>query len=132
MAQATETDIGEIKKAVESIASATEANTRSIESITKATEANTKAIADLTLEMRLGFANVNTQIVRLDGKIDNLDTKLTGKMDALGEKFDERTKNFEERLDGKELFQRNASVGLITTIVGGLLLALTKALFGFN
>ena len=143
MTQATDIDIREIKtaidgntKAIESIARATESNTRSVsglsdrvESIAKSTEANTKAITDLTLEMRLGFANVNTQIVRLDGKIDNLDTKLTGKIDALGEKFDERTKGFGQRLDGRELAQRNIYTGSTVAIVGGLLLALAKYLF---
>jgi hypothetical protein len=45
MTQATDTDIREIRTAVESIA--------------KATEANTKAIAELILDIRLGFANVD-------------------------------------------------------------------------
>ena len=114
MTQTTNTDIREIKSTVEAI-------DRRIESITKATEANTKAITDLTLEMRLGFANVDTKFSDIRGDIK-----------ALESKFEERTKGFGQRLDGKELFQRNASVGLITTIVGGILLALAKVLFGFN
>ncbi|WP_373538770.1 hypothetical protein [Chamaesiphon sp.] len=65
MTQATDSDIREIKTAVESIA--------------KATEANTKAIADLTLEMRVGFAElkgqVNTSEAKLEGKIDKLDER---------------------------------------------------------
>ena len=128
MTQTTNTDIREIKSTVEaidrrieSITKATEANTKATEANTKATEANAKAITDLTLEMRLGFANVDTKFSDIRGDIK-----------ALESKFEERTKGFGQRLDGKELFQRNASVGLITTIVGGILLALAKVLFGFN
>jgi hypothetical protein len=74
MTQATDTDIREIRTAVESIA--------------KSTEANTKAISDLTLEIRLGFANVDTKFAKLEGKIDTVEAKLEGKID----KLDERTK----------------------------------------
>ena len=65
MTSATDSDIREIRTAVESIA--------------KATEANTKAIADLTLEMRVGLAEikgqVNTSEAKLVGKIDKLDER---------------------------------------------------------
>jgi septation ring formation regulator EzrA len=67
MTQATDTDIQDIKTSI---------------------EANTKAISDLTTsftglreEMRVGFANVTTQITRLDGKIDKLEIKLDSKID---------------------------------------------------
>jgi chromosome segregation ATPase len=74
MTQSTDTDIRDIKTSI---------------------EANTKAIGDLTLsvsslreEMRVGFANVETkfanvttQITRLDGKIDNLEIRLDGKIE---------------------------------------------------
>jgi hypothetical protein len=63
MTQATDADIREIKTAVDSIA--------------KATEANTKAISDLTLEIRLGFT-------RLDGKIDNIDGRLLAVENRIG------------------------------------------------
>jgi methyl-accepting chemotaxis protein len=143
MAQATDTDISNLKTLIETIAQATEANTLAISNlsasfdvITKATEANTKAIADLTAsmtglreEIRVGFANVETRFTKLDGKIENIDTKLTGKIDTLEAKFDERTKGFGQRLDGKELAQRNIFTGLTVTIVGGLLLTLAKFLF---
>ena len=101
MTQATDTDIREIKTAI---------------------EANTKSIADLTQEMRVGFT-------KLEGKIDNLDAKLTGRIDTIEAKFEERTKGFGQRLDGKELAQRNVSTGLTVAIVGGLLLTLAKYLF---
>ena len=71
MTQATDSDIREIKTAVESIA--------------KATEANTKAIADLTLEMRVGFSD-------LKGQINTLEAKIEGKIDKVDAKYEERTK----------------------------------------
>jgi predicted RNase H-like nuclease (RuvC/YqgF family) len=85
MTQATDTDIRDIKTAI---------------------EANTKAIGDLTSsvsslreEMRVGFANITTQITRLDGKIDNIETRIDGRIDKLEatiegkfDKLDERTK----------------------------------------
>jgi hypothetical protein len=58
MTQATDTDIREIKDLI---------------------AANTKAISDLTLEMRVGFAElkgqVNTSEAKLEGKIDKLDER---------------------------------------------------------
>jgi hypothetical protein len=140
MTQATDTDIRELKTAIDG-------NTRSIEALTKTTEANalaiaanTKAIADLTSsvtglreEMRLGFSGVQGQITNLDtklsGQITNAETKLDGKIDTLAGKFDERTKGLGTRLDGKELAQRNIFTGLTVTIVGGILLTLGRFLF---
>jgi hypothetical protein len=122
MTQAADIDIREIKSAIESIA--------------RGTEANTKAIADLATsvtglreEMRVGFATVDTRFTKLEGKIENLDTKLIGRIDTLEAKFEERTKGFGLRLDGKELVQRNITTGLTVAIVGGLLLTLAKYLF---
>jgi chromosome segregation ATPase len=69
MTQATDTDIREIKTAIESIA--------------KATEANSKAIVDLTQEMRTGFTNVDTRFTKLDGRIDTLETRVLGKFDTV-------------------------------------------------
>jgi hypothetical protein len=93
-----------------------------IRDIKSAIDANSKAISELAQEVRLGFT-------KLEGKIDNLDTKLTGRIDTLEAKFEERTKGFGQRLDGKELAQRNVSTGLTVAIVGGLLLTLAKYLF---
>ena len=73
MTSATDSDIREIRTAVESIA--------------KATEANTKAIADLTLEMRLGFADIKGEFKEVRGLINTVEAKLEGKID----KLDERT-----------------------------------------
>ena len=77
MTQATDTDIREIKDLI---------------------AANTKAISDLTLEIRLGFANVDTKFAtlreetnvgftKLEGQINTSEAKLEGKID----KLDERT-----------------------------------------
>ena len=71
MTSATDSDIREIRTAVESIA--------------KATEANTKAIGDLTLEMRVGFSD-------LKGQINTLEAKIEGKIDKVDAKYEERTK----------------------------------------
>jgi septation ring formation regulator EzrA len=69
MTQTTDVEVREIKTAIESIA--------------KATESNTKAITDLTQEMRLGFANVDkkldvmdTRLIEVEKKIDKQDTRL--------------------------------------------------------
>jgi chromosome segregation ATPase len=154
MTQATDTDIRELKTAIDgntrAIATQSdriEAMDRRIEGIVRGTEANTKAIADLTLEMRVGFANIDTKFAQVDtkltklegkidnvgskleGKIDNVESKLEGKIDALGEKFDELTKGMGQRLDGKELAMRNLSTGLIVATIGGLWLAFAKYLF---
>jgi hypothetical protein len=87
-----------------------EANTKAIEALGKMTEANAKAIADLTIEMKVGFANVDTKLAKLDV-------------------FEERTKGLDRRLDGKELAQRGILTGSIVVVVGGLLLAIAKYLF---
>ena len=88
MTQATDTDIREIKTAIE-------ANTRSIstlsdriESIAKSTEANAKAITDLTLEIRVGFSDIKGEIKEVRGQINTSEAKLEGKID----KLDERTR----------------------------------------
>ncbi len=81
MTAATDTDSRELKTAVETIA--------------KSMEANTKAIAELTTsvnglreEMRLGFANIDTRFAKVEGQINTIEAKLTGKID----KIDERTR----------------------------------------
>jgi glutamine synthetase type III len=83
---AAETGIREIKTAIASLTIGIEANTKAIESISRLTEANVKAIADLTLDMRVGFANVDTKFAKLEGKIDTVEAKLEGKIDKLEER----------------------------------------------
>jgi hypothetical protein len=135
MTQATDPDITELKTAIdgntraiamqsdriEAIGRGTEANTKAIETIAKATEANTQAIADLTLEMRVGFANVETRFAEVDvkfaelrGDIKSFDAKLTG---------------FDQRLSTGEMTRRGVTIGVTVTVVGGLLLTFGKILF---
>ena len=109
MTYATETDIRELKTAIDGNTRAVKLFDRRLETHTRTTEANAKAIADLTIsvtglreEMRVGFSGVQ-------GQITNLDTKLEGKINILDTKFDERSKSMGQRLDGKELAQRPAS-----------------------
>jgi hypothetical protein len=87
MNQATDTDIQEIKAAITTLAQGLEANTRAITTLAQGLEANTRAIADLTLEMRVGFANVDTKFSDVRGQINTVEAKLEGKID----KLDERT-----------------------------------------
>lgn len=98
-------------KAITDLTKTTEGIDRRLEALTKITEVNTKAITDLTLEVQVGFKGIS-------GQIDTLDAK-----------FEERTKAFGTRLDGKELAQRNIFTGLTVTIVGGVLLTLGRFLF---
>ena len=126
MTQATDTDIRELKTAIDG-------NTRAVDGLIKSTEANASARSDLTLEMRLGFGEVKGQITNLDtrisGIITNAESKLEGKINSLDTKFDERSKGMGQRLDGKELAQRNIFTGITVLIVGGILLAFFKYLF---
>lgn len=71
MTAATDADVREIKTAIESIA--------------KATEANTKAISDMREEMRIGFTKV-------EGQINTVEAKIEGKIDKVDAKYEERTK----------------------------------------
>jgi acetaldehyde dehydrogenase (acetylating) len=146
MTQATETDIRELKTAIdgntrsiEVIGRGTEANTKAIEGLSqtssaidrrlealtltteanaKAIEANTKAIADLTSSVTGLREEMRVGFEGIKGQINTLDTK-----------FDERTKGLGQRLDGKELATRNIFTGLTVTIVGGILLTLGRFLF---
>jgi chromosome segregation ATPase len=162
MTYSTETDLRELKTAIDGNTRSIDQIDRRLEALTLTTEANAKAIADLTSsvtgireEMRLGFNDVKGQIsnldtklsgqitnldtklsgqitnldTKLDGKIDKVASKLSGEIDTLTGKFDERTKGLGQRLDGKELAQRNIFTGLTVTIVGGILLTLGRFLF---
>jgi predicted RNase H-like nuclease (RuvC/YqgF family) len=83
MTTATDTDIQEIKTA--------------IASLTTGIEANTKAIAALTLEIRVGFANIDTKFARLEGRIDNLETKLEGQINTVEAKLEGKIDQLDER-----------------------------------
>jgi chromosome segregation ATPase len=118
MTQATDTDIRELKTAIdgntraiatqsdriEVIGRSTEANTKAVEAIdrriesltniseanAKAIEANTKAIADLTSSVTGLREEMRLGFSGVQGQITNLDTKLSGQIT-----------NAETKLDGK-------------------------------
>jgi hypothetical protein len=105
MATVTDTDIQQLK-----------------DLITAGNASTQQQIIRLEQRMELGFANIETKFAEVRGDIKILDSK-----------FEERTKGFSQRLDGKELAQRNITTGLTVAIVGGLLLTLAKYLFfGIN
>jgi hypothetical protein len=72
MTSATDSDIREIRTAVESIAKATEANTKAISDLTT-------SVTGLRKEVRVGFSDmkgqINTVEAKLEGKIDKLDER---------------------------------------------------------
>jgi peptidoglycan hydrolase CwlO-like protein len=107
MTQATDTDIRELKSAIED---------------------NNRQIAQLATEMRVGFANVDTKFANVDTKLAEVRGEIKevrGDIKALDNKFDERTKGFAQRLDNKEFIIRST----IAALLSGLLLTFTKFLF---
>jgi predicted nucleic acid-binding Zn-ribbon protein len=129
MTMATNTDIKDIKTAVESNTKTIAAQSDRIEAIIRGTEANIKAVNDLTQQMRFNFLDVEKKI---EAGLDNVEKKLIGlegKIDTLDARFDERTKGISQRVDGKDLAVRNVSTGLIVATTGGILLAVAKYLF---
>lgn len=129
MTMATNTDIKDIKTAVESNTKTIAAQSDRIEAIIRGTEASTKAINDLTQEMRLKFSNVENKIEVGFATVETKLTKLEGQILTLDAKFDERTKGIGQRVDGKDLAVRNVSTGLVVVTTGGILLAVFKYLF---
>ncbi len=129
MTMATNTDIKDIKTAVDANTQTIATQSDRIEAIIRGTEANTKAISDLTQEMRLKFSNVENKIEVGFATVETKLTKLEGQILTLDTKFDERTKGIGQRVDGKDLVVRNVSTGLIVATTGGILLAVAKYLF---
>jgi hypothetical protein len=129
MTQATDTDIRDLKIAIDTLS-------RTNETIARTTEVNTKTIADLTVEMRtgfsgireemrVGFANVDTKFADVKGDIRELRSDIK----ALDGKFEEKTKNLDQRMSSGEFITRGIAVGLTVTVVGSLLLTFSKILF---
>jgi hypothetical protein len=73
--------------------------------------ATQKQIADLALEMKVGFAEVKGDIKELRAELKGLDAK-----------FEEKTKNLDQRITSKEFTIR----GITVTLLGGILLAFGK------
>jgi predicted nucleic acid-binding Zn-ribbon protein len=93
--------------------------------ITSSSAATQKQITDLTLDVKVGFANVETKFAKLEGDIRELRSELK----ALDTKFEEKTKNLDQRITSREFITRGVAVGITVTIVGGLLLAFGKIIF---
>jgi Na+/phosphate symporter len=97
------------------------------------------SIADLVQEMRLGFSRLDKQIEVGFAKVETSFAKIEGDMKelrseikALDTEFDEKTKNLDQRITSEEFINREVSIGLMVTIVGGILLVFGKALFFSN
>jgi peptidoglycan hydrolase CwlO-like protein len=115
MTAATDTDIQQIKDLIATGNSTTQ-----------------KQIADLAIEMRVGFANVDTKFANVDTKFADIKgdiRELRSDIKALDGKFEEKTKNLDQRLSSGEFISRGIAVGLTVTVVGGLLLIFSKILF---
>jgi hypothetical protein len=119
MTTATDTDLQQVKDLITTLHAATQ------KQISEGNAASQKQIADLTLEMKVGFANVDVKFAELKGDIRELRSELK----ALDTKFDEKTKNLDLRITSKEFINRGVAVGMTVTVVGGLLLAFGKIIF---
>jgi Skp family chaperone for outer membrane proteins len=122
MTTATDTDFQQLKD--------------SIAAVSSANIATQKQIADLAQEMRLGFSRLDKQVEVGFAKVETSFAKVEGDMKelrseikALDTKFDEKTKNLDQRITSKEFINRGVSIGLTVTVVGGILLAFGKILF---
>jgi tetrahydromethanopterin S-methyltransferase subunit G len=93
--------------------------------ITSSSATTQKQIMDLTLDVKVGFANVETKFAKLEGDIRELRSELK----SLDTKFEEKTKNLDQRITSREFITRGVAVGITVTIVGGLLLAFGKIIF---
>lgn len=130
MTTAADTEIQQLKDLV---ATGNATTSRQIADLTISTQ---KQITDLTMEMRtgfsgireemrVGFANVDTKFADVKGDIRELRSEIK----AIDGKFDEKTKNLDQRLSSGEFISRGVAVGLTVTVVSGLLLTFSKILF---
>ncbi len=130
MATGTDTDLQQLKDLITAGNIATQKQiTDSNAALQKQlTDTNTtlqKQITDLTLDVKVGFAKVETSFAKVEGDIRELRSELK----ALDTKFDEKTKNLDQRITSREFISRGVAVGITVTIVGGLLLAFGKIIF---
>jgi chromosome segregation ATPase len=125
MDRATDTDIQELKMAIDGIAKATDANAKAIEANAKAIEANAKAIDTIakatdantraieanakTIDTLVKATEANTKAIADLGQemrlgFANMETKfaeLRGEIKAIDTKFDERTQAIEIKIDAQ-------------------------------
>jgi hypothetical protein len=130
MATVTDTDLQQLKDLI------TAGNIATQKQITDGSTAMQKQIADLALSsqqqfakleqrIEVGFAKVETSFAKVEGDI----RELRSEPKALDTKFDEKTKNLDQRITSREFISRGVAVGVTVTIVGGLLLAFGKIIF---
>lgn len=80
MTQATDTDIRELKTAIDGNIRAVDGLIKATEANASATETNASARSDLTLEMRVGFGAVKGQITNIDTRISGIITNAESKL----------------------------------------------------
>jgi predicted nucleic acid-binding Zn-ribbon protein len=120
MTQVTDTDIKELTASINTLA---------------------KTIGDLTLEMRVGFAEIkgeiNTVETKLEAKIDQAETKLGAKIDQVEAKLEGKIDTANARLTNLETNTKNImdlaeklgelknwkqiAVSILTAVVGGVI-----------
>jgi predicted nucleic acid-binding Zn-ribbon protein len=133
MTTATDTDLQQVKdlinasnaatqKQIADLALNTQKQIADLAAITQKQIYDTqKQFADLTQRVEVGFAEVKGDIRELRSELKALDTK-----------FDEKTKNLDQRITGREFVNRGVAVGMTVTVVGGVLLAFGKIIFFGN
>jgi hypothetical protein len=119
MTTATDTDLQQVKDLFTTLHTATQKQIAELALNTqKQINETQKQIADLDKLMGVGFAEVKGDIRELRSELRALDTK-----------FEEKTKNLDQRITGREFINRGIAVGFTVTVAGGLLLAFGKILF---
>ncbi len=107
MTAATDTDIQQIK-----------------DLITAGNTATQKQVTDLTLEMRVGFAAVDTKFAKLEGRIDNVEITLAGKFDTVNARLTNLEANTKTIADlaekvGELKNWKQIAIVIFTATVGG-------------
>jgi flagellar motility protein MotE (MotC chaperone) len=116
MTTAKNTDFQRVKDLVAASSAATQ------KQIADSVAAVKKQVSDLAIQV----AELREETkAELKGNIRDVRSELK----ALETKFDEKTKNLDQRIANKEFINRCVAVGMIATVVGDLLLAFGKLLF---
>jgi tetrahydromethanopterin S-methyltransferase subunit G len=77
-----------------------------------------RQLNDLTQDVKVGFVDMRGDIREIRSELKAPDTK-----------FEEKTKNLDQRITSREFANRGILIGLTLTVVGGILLAFGKILF---
>jgi tetrahydromethanopterin S-methyltransferase subunit G len=119
MATATDVDLQQLKDLI------TAGNAATQKQIADLALSSQQQFAKLEQRIEVGFAKVETSFAKVEGDIRELRSELK----ALDTKFEEKTKNLDQRITSKEFASRGILIGLTVTVVGGILLAFGKILF---